>query len=203
MKNVPADDIAGAKTLKEEKMKKIAFAAAIGSALIAGAAFAYPGMGAGMGPGMMMGPGCGAMQQDRLAWVKSANETMRQMLNIKPEQKAAFDAYAAAGEAYQKERDDLRAQHWNHPATNYQDRLAQRLELEKADVKNLEAFSAARSNLLKVLTPEQKLVLESFDAHHGLGMMGARSQGMKGFHHKGEGKHPGAAAPKKESADKF
>lgn len=185
-------------------MKKIALVVALGSALMAGAAFAYPGMGGGMGPGMM-GPGCAAMmQQDRLAWVKSANETMRQMLNIKPEQKAAFDAYAAAGEAFQKDRDDLRAQHWNHPATNFQDRLAQRLEMEKADVKNLEAFSAARANLLKVLSPEQKLVLESFDAHHGLGMgmMGPRGQGMKGFHH-GEGMPHAAPAPNKDGADKF
>lgn len=181
-------------------MKKIALITALSAALLAGTAFAYPPAGGNGAP-------CAGAQMDRQAWVKSANETMRGMLNLKPEQQKAFNAYATAALDLQKVRDDLRQKHFENPATNYQDRLAQRIETQKATVKYLEAFAAARADLLKVLSPEQKLVLESFDAHHGAAMpmmgrgmgpgcggygFGMGPQGMRGFH---QGMGPGMMGP--------
>ena len=73
---------------------------------------------------------------------------------------------------------------FDKPAVDEQSRLERRAQVAKVRADLLEKAVAARTELFKVLSPEQKYVLESFEQQHaGHGMhRGFRGpQGFQGF----------------------
>ena len=103
---------------------------------------------------------------------------LSRMLTITPEQKGAWDAYTAA-------RDAVRTPIVNPESGRYaadeQTRLERRAERAKIRADLLGKAAAARAELLKVLSPEQKYVLEGMEFRHGDRMMDRGPHHMRGF----------------------
>ena len=88
-------------------------------------------------------------------------EALERMLTLKEDQVSAWKAYVDArvalgqpGKAYDK------------PAVDTQDRLERRAERAEARAAQIRTVAQSRAELLKVLTPEQKFVMEKFEVQH-------------------------------------
>lgn len=158
------------------KATRITIATAVGAALIAlasiasaqGGAASGPAYGPGYGPGPYagrMGPGGAAALPERAAARMKALEAE---LKLQPDQKPAFDAFAAKvrseAEVHAKFREGMRA-HIGDP----QAMLEQRATIAKHNAEAFEQLSQLRKNLVAALTPEQKLVLDRYAAGFGYG----------------------------------
>lgn len=99
---------------------------------------------------------------------------VERMLTIKPEQQAAWKAYVEASDALRTPIETKTV------VADEQTRLERRAERAKIRADQLAKKAAVRAELLKVLSPEQKYVLEGMEFHHG----------RRGAHH-GQGFGPG------------
>ncbi|MDO5530616.1 Spy/CpxP family protein refolding chaperone, partial [Sutterella sp.] len=117
-------------------------------------------------------------------------EAMARILTLKPEQQAAWKAYVDARSALDVMPDSVK---FDKPAVDIQTKLERRAQVAKVRADLLDKVAKARADLGKVLSPEQKYVLESFELQHsGHGMRGPRGgddRGPQGFgpHHRGMG----------------
>lgn len=106
-------------------------------------------------------------------------EGLARMLTLEENQKAAWNAYVDASKAMHLGPKKT----WDKPAVDTQDRLERRIEMATESTEQLKAFTKARADLLKVLNPSQKYVLEQMEMRHGRmgGGMGGHG-GMMGGH---------------------
>ena len=142
-------------------------------------------------------------------------DSMERMLTLTDEQKPAWKAYVESSKAMH----GYKNQKFDKPAVDMQERLERRIVRGEAKLEALKKFAQARAELLKVLNPSQKYVLEQremqhgrmgdhpgmgMDPHHGM-MHGMNPhQGMKNGHnpHHGMMMPPqGEEAPKADAKD--
>lgn len=122
--------------------------------------------------------------------MQGAYAELAQAMNLTGNAKAAFDKYVAARQqiaekhyAWMKDKFDKR------PATR-EEAMKLRAEHLKARADMLEQIAAARAELGKSLTPEQKETLNAYEPRYGMGAgqgrgMGPRAMGNR--HHRGHG----------------
>ncbi|WP_443743234.1 Spy/CpxP family protein refolding chaperone [Sutterella sp.] len=156
--------------------KIIASLTALGALCVAGAAVAAPwhhGEDAPRGDA----PCAGYSAED----VRAAGwASMERILTLKPEQQAAWKAYVEARTAL----DQMPGAKFDKPAVDVQTRLERRAQVAKIRADLLGKTAAARAELFKALSPEQKYVLESYELmHSGHGMRGGdKPRVPQGFH---------------------
>ncbi len=162
------------------KARRITIATAIASALIALGTVAMaqsPGAGPGpaAGPGRGPGPHWGA--RGPMAQPEAAAGRMKALeaeLKLQPNQKAAFDAYAGKVQS----EAEVRAKFHEGMQSRIGDPDAMRdyrVTIAKHHAEALADLNTLRKNLVAVLTPEQKQVLDRYGAGFGTG---ARFGGM-------------------------
>lgn len=155
--------------------KIIASLAAVGALCVGTAAIAGPGHHDGEVRGGMPCAGYASQDYQAAGW-----EAVARLVTITPEQQGAWKAYVDARTAL----DMMSGVQFDKPAVDEQSRLERRAQVAKVRADLLERAVAARTELFKVLSPEQKYVLESFEQQHaGHGMhRGFRGpQGFQGF----------------------
>ena len=181
---------------------KIAFAIAaalsigLGAVVVNAHAHGYGpggGMGWGMGPGngmhgYGMGPGYGmhgygmgpraganpAAAEERLAALKSE-------LGITANQESAWQAIVNNAKQQVENRQAWFAKlREAQPAGSAPERLAQRTEIMKQRLTEMQAHTAALKNLYAVLTPEQKLIADKRFGGYGPRMGAGYGQGSRG-----------------------
>ena len=113
-------------------------------------------------------------------------EALERMLTLKDDQKSAWRAYVDARVALATP-----AKAYDKPAVDTQARLDRRAERAEARAAQIRTVAQSRAELLKVLSPEQKFVMEKFEFQH---------QGVRAGHnpHHGmmfKGPNCGGAAP--------
>ncbi len=155
--------------------KIIASLAAVGALCVGTAAIAGPWHHDGEVRGGMPCAGYASQDYQAAGW-----EAVARLVTITPEQQGAWKAYVDARTAL----DMMPGVQFDKPAVDEQSRLERRAQVAKVRADLLEKAVAARTELFKVLSPEQKYVLESFEQQHaGHGMhRGFRGpQGFQGF----------------------
>ncbi|GEM_PF-1245453 len=90
-------------------------------------------------------------------------EGIARMLTLEDNQKAAWENYVKASKALHMKKGKT----YDKPAADMQERLERRAERAQNRADSLKAYAAARAELLKVLNPSQKYVLEQVEATHG------------------------------------
>lgn len=121
-----------------------------------------------------MAPLAGARMCDEAAVVKvmqGRTAALASMLNLKEDQKPAFDAFMEASTQWMASRHEG----WD-PSKVYdeQTRLEHRAQRMKERSEKLADVAAKRAALWKVLDPQQKLVLENYGMHRGYGQPGLK-----------------------------
>lgn len=174
--------------------KIITSLAALGALCVGSVAIAQPWHHGGpdggrMGPGAecpMGGPGPQPGFDGRNAQeVRSARwAALASMLTLKPEQEGAWKAYVEARDALKTPFGEQQKY-----AADEQTRLENRAERAKIRADQLARVAAARAELLKVLSPEQKYVLEGMEFHHGRRGFADGPRGPRGPHHEADGWH--------------
>lgn len=99
-------------------------------------------------------------------------DSMERMLTLTEEQKPAWKAYVESSKAMH----GYKNQKYDKPAADMQERLERRIARGEAKIEALKKFTQARAELLKVLNPSQKYVLEQREMQHG--RMGGGHHGM-------------------------
>lgn len=141
--------------------KMFAAVAAIGALAVAGVSFAAaPAAPAPAPHPAVQGPGQAAPMPPE-ARVAMRYEALERMITLKDGQQGAWKAYVAARTDAAK-----RGEPEQKPAVDEQDRLEQRAARLEARAASLKKVAAARAELLKTLSPEQKFVLEHFEIMH-------------------------------------
>lgn len=172
--------------------KLLATVAALGALATASYSFAAP---------MAHGNTDGAQEHQRPVVASQVNkedmmnarfEGIARMLTLEANQKAAWTAYVDASKTMHMGPKKT----WDKPAVDTQDRLERRIEMQTEETEQLKAFVKARAELLKVLNPSQKYVLEQTEMTHGK-MMGKGMMGGKG----GMMDHGGHGADKADAGD--
>lgn len=115
-----------------------------------------PGMmGAGMGPGMMHGPGwAGASAEDHAQFQAERLAALKQRLNITPEQEAAWNAFAEQARAH-------KPMHSANRGMPSPEQFAERTQVMKERLAEMEKMQGAYRQLYEALTPAQR---EAFGA---------------------------------------
>ncbi len=154
--------------------KLLATVGALGALAVSGLVGAAPAQ-----PADTTVPPCAqAPQYSRADQVAARYEGLANMLTLKAEQQSAWKAYVDARVALAAPQ-----KKWDKPAVDTQERLERRAEAAEARVALLKTVTSARAELLKILSPEQKYVLESYEfTHRGKAAGGMRGMGP-GFHH--------------------
>jgi len=158
---------------------------AMAGVLAAGTAGAWCGCPAG-GPGPQMkggdrGPAAESRIEDRMASLES-------ILTLKDNQKAAYKAYVDAKVKIGAEHRAWAEKHAQRPIDE-QTRLDDRAARAKMNAELFSDVAAKRAALWQVLDPQQKLVLETYETHHGFGPMGGHRDFRRGPGPKFDG-HP-------------
>ncbi|WP_295476859.1 Spy/CpxP family protein refolding chaperone [uncultured Sutterella sp.] len=156
--------------------KIIASLTALGALCVAGAAVAAPWHhGEDVPRGDAPCAGYSAEDVRAAGWA-----SMERILTLKPEQQAAWKAYVEARTAL----DQMPGAKFDKPAVDVQTRLERRAQVAKIRADLLGKTAAARAELFKALSPEQKYVLESYELmHSGHGMRGGdKPRVSQGFH---------------------
>ena len=112
-------------------------------------------------------------------------DSMERMLTLTDEQKPAWKAYVESSKAMH----GYKNQKFDKPAVDMQERLERRIVRGEAKLEALKKFAQARAELLKVLNPSQKYVLEQREMQHGR-MGGHPGMGMDPHHGMMHGKDP-------------
>lgn len=133
-----------------------------------------------------------ASQVNKEDMMNARFEGIARMLTLEANQKAAWTAYVDASKTMHMGPKKT----WDKPAVDTQDRLERRIEMQTEGTEQLKAFVKARAELLKVLNPSQKYVLEQTEMTHGK-MMGKGMMGGKG----GMMDHGGHGADKADAGD--
>ncbi len=104
-----------------------------------------------------------ASQVNKEDMMNARFEGIARMLTLEANQKAAWTAYVDASKTMHMGPKKT----WDKPAVDTQDRLERRIEMQTEGTEQLKAFVKARAELLKVLNPSQKYVLEQTEMTHG------------------------------------
>ncbi|MFO1430239.1 MAG: Spy/CpxP family protein refolding chaperone [Candidatus Competibacteraceae bacterium] len=151
----------------------LALVASLGIALATaiGPAWAQPGPGFGEGPGMM-GGGPGMMGGDwQQRWERMQQrhtqrmQDLKDQLNLKPEQQAAWQAFIDAHDTWLKSMQS-NWQSWKEANTTPK-RFEQMVAAAQDNVKNLEKLNETVSVLYNTLDAQQKATLDRFTAKPG------------------------------------
>lgn len=114
-------------------------------------------------------------------------DSMERMLTLTDEQKPAWKAYVESSKAMH----GYKNQKFDKPAVDMQERLERRIVRGEAKLEALKKFAQARAELLKVLNPSQKYVLEQREMQHGrMGGHPGMGMGMDPHHGMMHGMNP-------------
>lgn len=133
---------------------------------------------------VMDGPVMGGQQSMEEA-MNARFDSMERMLTLTDEQKPAWKAYVESSKAMH----GYKNQKFDKPAVDMQERLERRIVRGEAKLEALKKFAQARAELLKVLNPSQKYVLEQREMQHGR-MGGHPGMGMDPHHGMMHGMNP-------------
>ena len=119
--------------------------------------------------GMGMGPGkCLTQQVDvsRLDYMKAFYESVGKTLTLTEKQTKVWKSYVDTRLAAFEERAKWRQAH-KVPCMDEQTRLERRVDKARLNAKLTEKVAQQRAELLKVLDPQQKMVLEAYEFKKG------------------------------------
>lgn len=135
---------------------------------------------------VMDGPVMGGQQSMEEA-MNARFDSMERMLTLTDEQKPAWKAYVESSKAMH----GYKNQKFDKPAVDMQERLERRIVRGEAKLEALKKFAQARAELLKVLNPSQKYVLEQREMQHGrMGGHPGMGMGMDPHHGMMHGMNP-------------